>query len=234
MPRLTSAVIRHRWPTVAAWIILFLLGGLAAANLGPLLSNRFSVPGSDSERGLNILRDHLHERADGAFTMVVQSTGGPLDPATVASAAARGARLLANGKAGPVQQAAPTVDYVQLNTSLENTTSSNKTPAIRQAIGHIPGAKVYLTGFPALNHDEQPLYSQDLAFGELVALPIAMIVLGFMFATLGGILIPVAFALLTIPTTLGGVWIVAHFMSMATYVQNIVELIGLAIAIDYS
>ena len=61
MQRLTTAVIRHRWPTVLVWVVLFVLGGMAAANLGSLLSNRFSVPGSDSEKGLNILRDRLHE-----------------------------------------------------------------------------------------------------------------------------------------------------------------------------
>ena len=39
---------------------------------------------------------------------------------------------------------------------------------------------------------------------------------------------------MTIPTTLGLVWIFAHVMDMAIYVTNIVALIGLAIAIDYS
>ena len=45
---------------------------------------------------------------------------------------------------------------------------------------------------------------------------------------------PLAFAAVTIPTTLGIVWIFAHFMDMAIYVTNIVTLIGFAIAIDYS
>ena len=55
-----------------------------------------------------------------------------------------------------------------------------------------------------------------------------------MFGTLGGIAVPVAFAAMTIPTTLGFVWIFAHSMDMAIYVTNIVALIGLAIAVDYS
>ncbi|MGA8218516.1 MAG: MMPL family transporter, partial [Solirubrobacterales bacterium] len=46
--------------------------------------------------------------------------------------------------------------------------------------------------------------------------------------------VPLAFAFVSIPTTLGIVWIFAHFMDMAIYVTNIVTLIGLAIAIDYS
>ena len=45
---------------------------------------------------------------------------------------------------------------------------------------------------------------------------------------------PFAFARVTIPSTLGLVWIFAHFMDMAVYVTNIVTLIGFAIAIDYS
>ena len=39
---------------------------------------------------------------------------------------------------------------------------------------------------------------------------------------------------MTIPTTLGLVWVFAHMMDMAVYVTNIVALIGLAIAVDYS
>ena len=234
MRALTAIVIRHRRVILVSWLVLFVLGGLAASNLGSLLSNRFSVPGADSERGLNLVRDKFHERSDGAFTLVVQSTGAPLSRAAVAAAAQRGVSELPGGKAGPVLNAGRSVLYAQLNTSLENAKASDRTPAVRAAIGQIPGAGVYVTGFPALNHDEQPLYSQDLTRGESIAIPISLLVLVFMFATLGATIVPILFALITIPTTLGGVWIVAHFMSMATYVTNIVSLIGIAIAVDYS
>src|SRR5689334_1514983 len=222
MRGLTQVVARHRRLVLVTWFVLFVAGGLAAANLGSLLSNRFSVPGADSERGLNLVRHQFHERSDGAFTLVVQSTGAPVDPAAVEAAAQRGAAQLANGKAGPVLRASPRVDYVQINSSLENAKASDRTPVVRQAIGGVSGARVYLTGFPALNHDEQPLYNQDLTSGESIAIPVALLVMVFMFATLGGILVPIVFALITIPTTLGGVWIAAHLIDMATYVTNIV------------
>jgi uncharacterized membrane protein YdfJ with MMPL/SSD domain len=230
----TEIVLRHRRLVLVAWVILFVLGGLAASNLGSLLSNRFSVPGSDSERGLDVLRNSFHERSDGSFTLVAQSTAGRLDRVAVQAAAQRAARVLTNGHAGPVLTAAAGVDYVQIQTSLENAKASDQTPAVRQAVGQISGARLYVTGFPAINHDTQPLYNQDLARGESIAIPIALIVLAFMFATLGGIAVPIAFAAITIPTTLGGVWIVAHLTEMATYVTNIVSLIGIAIAVDYS
>jgi RND superfamily putative drug exporter len=236
--RWTRTVIANRKKLLAAWLVLFALGGYAASSLGGLLSNRFSVPGSDAERGLDLLKERLNERGDGAFTLVFRSTSGPVtSPAFTRLAedtSKRAASTMRGAKAGPVLRAAPNVAYVQINTPLENADAANKTPTIRRAIGRVPGAQTYLTGFPAVNHDIEPIYNDDIGRGERIAVPIAVLVMAFMFGTLAGIAVPLVFALVTIPTTLGFVWIFAHFMDMAVYVTNIVTLIGVAIAIDYS
>ncbi|HEY7633245.1 MAG TPA: MMPL family transporter [Thermoleophilaceae bacterium] len=215
-----------------------MLGGFGAANVGKLLTNRFSVPGSDAERGLDLLKQRFGERGVGDFTLVLQSTDGSIrDPAFVRNAqaaAGRGAAVIKGAKAGPVLPASASVAYVQITTPLENQDASDKTTTVRKAIGTVPGARSYLSGFPAVNHDTQPIYNDDLRKGESIAIPVALIVLIFMFGTLGGIAVPFAFAFVTIPTTLGIVWILAHVMDMAIYVTNIVTLIGFAIAIDYS
>jgi uncharacterized membrane protein YdfJ with MMPL/SSD domain len=226
----TRFVIRHRRAILAGWLVLFVLGAAGAANLGGLLSNRFSVPGSESDRGLNILKDRMGDRSDGAFTLVVQ--GG--DPRSAVAAAQRGAKVVPGAKAGPPLNAGSGVTYVQISTALENADASKKTPAMRRAIGTVPGARTYLSGYPAINHDTQSIFNEDLSRGESIAIPIALLVMVFMFGTLGGIAVPFAFAAVTIPTTLGLVWICAHLMEMAIYVTNIVALIGFAIAVDYS
>ncbi|HYP32089.1 MAG TPA: MMPL family transporter, partial [Burkholderiaceae bacterium] len=234
MVRWTRRVVAHRRAILAAWGVLFILGGWAASDLGRLLTNRFSVPGSDSEKGLTILRSHFHERGDGAFTLVVRSNGSTVSPAQAEAAAQRAATRIPQGKAGPPRLAAANVAYVQITTPLQAADAKNYTDRMRSAIGSVPGARTYLTGFPALGHDLQPVYSRDLGKGEAIAVPIALIVLLFMFGTLGAAIVPFAFALATLPTTLGLVWVVAHLGNMAEYVTNIVTLIGLAIAIDYS
>ena len=238
MRRWTRLVVKNRKKVLAGWLVLFVLGGLGAAKVGDLLTNRFSVPGSDAERGLDLLKANLGERGVGDFTLVLQSSGGSIrNPAFIRSAEAaaqRGARVIPGAKAGPVLPASATVAYVQITTPLENDDASNKTKDVRKAIGTVPGATTYLSGFPAVNHDTQPIYNDDLARGESIAIPVALLVLIFMFGTVGGIVVPFAFAAVSIPTTLGIVWILAHFMDMAIYVTNIVTLIGFAIAIDYS
>ncbi|MBV9472796.1 MAG: MMPL family transporter, partial [Solirubrobacterales bacterium] len=234
MRKSTELVLSHRRIVLALWLALFVLGGVGAANVGSLLSNQFSVPGSPSQNGLTLLHDRFHERSDGAFTLVAQSTGGSLDMAAIEAAAQRGAAAVSGGKAGPALRAGSGVAYVEIDTPLENVAASNRTTAVRRAIGQVAGIRFYLTGFPAINHDTTPLYGKDLARGEEIAVPIAVVVLAFMFATLGAIVVPLLFAAVTITTTLGLVWIVAHLTTMATYVTNIVSLIGIAIAVDYS
>ena len=127
----TRSVIRHRKAIIAGWLVIFALGGYAASGLGDLLSNRFSVPGSDAERGLTLLKDNLNERSDGAFTLVAQGQGGPPDRAAVAAAAQRAARAIDGGRVGATQQASPTVVYVQISTPLENDDAAKQTPKLR-------------------------------------------------------------------------------------------------------
>jgi RND superfamily putative drug exporter len=227
-------VVAHRRSILAGWLVLFLLGGYGAANLSKLLTNRFSVPGSQAEQGLEILRSRLHERGDGSFTLVAQATGAHLNVAAAEAAAQRAAAKVPGGKAAPARPAGSGVTYVQISTPLEGAGAKGYTQPMRDAIGTVPGMRTYLTGFPALSHDESPLYSKDLSRGESIAVPIALLVLLFMFGTLGAVIVPLLFALATVPTTLGLVWIIAHLGSTAEYVTNVVTLIGLAIAIDYS
>jgi uncharacterized membrane protein YdfJ with MMPL/SSD domain len=235
MVRWTRFVVSHRRAVLALWFVLFLLGAWGTANVGKLLTNRFSVPGSDAERGLNLLRARFHERGDGAFTLVVKASTGTQAPLAAAeSAAQRAARRIPGGKAGPPRTAAPGLAYVQITTPFQAADAKSYTPAMRKAIGVVPGVRTYLTGYPALNHDLQPLYNRDLSQGEEIAVPIAILVLLFMFGALGAIAVPFMFAFATLPTTLGLVWVAAHLGNMAQYVTNIVTLIGFAIAIDYS
>src|SRR3954451_4621095 len=221
MARWTGFVIAHRRRVLAVWLVLFALGGFAAANLGGLLTNRFSVPGADSERGLELLRDRMGDRSDGAFTLVAAGVDGAAERAAVAAAAARAARTVPGGKAGPPLPAARRAVYLQIATPLENQDASQRTPELRRAIGRVPGVTTYLSGYPAINHDTQSIFSEDLTRGESLAIPIALLVMLFMFGTLGGIVVPVLLTTLTIPTRRRFVWISALTMDLAGSVTNI-------------
>jgi putative drug exporter of the RND superfamily len=238
MDRWTRLVFRNRKKILLAWLVALVLGGTASAGLADLLSNRFSVPGSEAQKGADLVENRMGDDHSGSFTLVFETTGGSTrDPAfsrSAEAAAHRAAAVVKGAKAGQLIHASGRVAYVQITTPLEFADAQDKTKAMRKAIGDVNGAKTYLSGFPAINHDTEPIYNDDLKRGESIAGPIAILVLAFMFGTLAGVAIPIAFALFTIPVSLGIVWIFANFLNMPIYVQNMATLIGLAIAIDYS
>src|SRR5438309_9336213 len=107
MVRWTRFVVAHRRAVLALWFVLLVAGGIATANVGKLLTNRFSVPGSGSERGLEVLRSRFHERGDGAFTLVVRSGGTSSGLAGADAAAQRAGVAIPGGIAGGPQVAGP-------------------------------------------------------------------------------------------------------------------------------
>jgi RND superfamily putative drug exporter len=231
---LTRLVLRHRWLVLGGWLVVFLVCGLASSRLSDLLTNRFTLPGTDTRRAEVILQDHFGQRSTGSFTLVVEGDGNAsaLVP-EVRAAAERAAHELPTGRVVSVSAVNGDVVAAQIVSNLEPADSKGRTEDMRQAAGTIPGAQVFLTGQAAIEHDLDPVFAEDLAKGEMIAIPIALLILVFTFGTLA-FLLPFVFAIVTIPTTLGIIFVVANVMELTTYLTNLVTLIGLGIAIDYS
>ena len=234
MEGLTRFVLRHRYAVLVSWLVVFVVAGWASSQLSGLLTNRFTLPGTDTRRAEVILQDYFGQRSTGSFTIVVRSDdmARVLVP-EVRAAAERAVAKLPTSRLVSVLPVTQDVTVAQIVSDLEPADSKSRTDDMRAAMGSISGATVYLTGQAAIEHDLDPVFGEDLVRGELIALPIALLILVFTFGTLA-FLIPFAFALVTIPTTLAIIWVFANFMELSTYLQNLVSLIGLGIAIDYS
>ena len=219
---------------VAAWIAIFAVCGLASSQLSSLLTNRFTLPGTDTRRAEQVLEDHFGQRSTGSFTLVARTDGhaAALVP-EVRAAAKRAAAELPTGRVVSVTAVTDDVVAAQIVSNLEPADSKGRTDDMREAAGSLRGGELIVTGQAAVEHDLDPVFADDLAKGELIAVPIALLILVVTFGTLA-FLLPFAFAVVTIPTTLGIIWIVANFMELTTYLTNLVTLIGLGIAIDYS
>jgi len=152
----------------------------------------------------------------------------------VQQAAARASDVLPTSEVVVVQPVSDSVVTALLVSNLEPADAKGYTDDMREAVGEIPGAEALVSGQAAIEHDLDPVFADDLKVGELfIAIPIALLILVFVFGTLA-FLLPFLFAAAAIPTTLGIIWIFANFMELTTYLQNLVMLIGFGIAIDYS
>jgi uncharacterized membrane protein YdfJ with MMPL/SSD domain len=232
----TRRMIRYRLAVVAGWAVLFLVAGAAAAGLSDLLTNRFSLPGTDTARAERILEDEFGQKSTGSFSVVVRGESGSAEALVpqVRAAAERAVEVLPTGQLVGVEAVSGSVVSAQIVSNLEPADAKGHTDDMRAAAGDIPGAEVYVSGQAAIEHDLDPVFAEDLKVGELfIAIPIALLILVFVFGTLA-FLIPFVFAAASIVVTLGVIWIFANFMELTTYLQNLVMLIGLGIAIDYS
>jgi putative drug exporter of the RND superfamily len=236
MERWTRAMIRYRWVVLAVWAVVFVVSVVATARLSDLLTNRFSLPGTDTARAEHILEEEFGRKTTGSFTIVVRGEPGsaPELLGPVQQAAARASDVLPTSEVVVVQPVSDSVVTALLVSNLEPADAKGYTDDMREAVGEIPGAEALVSGQAAIEHDLDPVFADDLKVGELfIAIPIALLILVFVFGTLA-FLLPFLFAAAAIPTTLGIIWIFANFMELTTYLQNLVMLIGFGIAIDYS
>ena len=234
--RWTRAVLRHRTLVVVAWLIVLAVGVLASTRLPALSSNTFSVPGTDSERarmraGAVVRRAagrHVHRRLPGRAR--------PSDKGTQREARQRLERAagVIPGATARELRAARGIVYGDIATPLPLQEAKGRTDDLRAALRDDGGTPALVTGPPALQRDLDPIVSADLRRAELIALPIALAVLVALLGLSAAVLIPFLFAACTIAGALTLVYLLAHVVSMATYVTNLVVLIGLALAIDYS
>src|SRR5215204_6970522 len=104
MARWARTMIRFRWAVVAVWLVAFAAAGIASSGLSDLLTNRFVLPGSESDKARNVLQDHFGQKPEGSFSIVVKTSEGgapALVPRTQA-AAERAAKALPTGKVASV------------------------------------------------------------------------------------------------------------------------------------
>jgi uncharacterized membrane protein YdfJ with MMPL/SSD domain len=230
-------MLRHRWLVVAVWLVVLLAGGYSNSKLSALLSNTFTMPGTDSERARTILRDHYGDRSDGSFTVVFQvpSSADPALRSRLQGAMGRAAKQVPTGKPRPLAAGGQHLLYGDIVSTLSIADAKSYTDDILHALPRGNGVTPYVTGQAAIQHDLDPIFNEDLKKGELfIAVPIALLILLVVFGLSWAVTIPLLFAACTIMGTLGAVYVFAHFTTMATYVTNLVQLIGLGIAVDYS
>src|SRR5262245_4220111 len=106
-------------------------------------------------------------------------------------------------------------------------------PAVQAALRNGP-FQVAITGKPAFLVDLNMELEHDLLRAELISFPLALVVLILVFRTLVAALLPIVVGGLAVLAGVAAVLALSHHLDMAQYTLNVVSLIGLGVAIDYS
>ncbi len=231
LARWTRLVLRFRWLVVAVWLAA-LAGGVAAALVLPArLANSLSVPGTESQRAETVLADAFGERPEGTFTVVfpVPHSSDAHVRAALHVRLERAARVLPGGRLATFRAGGGVV-YGELATRLTLQQAKAYTERLRRAAG--PDALV--TGQAAIQHDLDPQLASDLRRAEAFAMPLALLALVGLLGLSLALAVPFLFAACTIGATLAALYGVTYLVSVPSYATNVVGLIGLGLAVDYS
>ena len=206
-------------------------------HLGARLSGSVEVPDSPSQAASHIISRDFGESAKGSYLVLfdapASSWGSPRFLAGVESSLDRAARVV-HGRASPLHSLSPELSYAGLATKLTTQAAQRRTAAVRRAIGQRRRTRTKVTGFPVISDELSTIIAGDLHHAELVALPVTALILLLFFGSVAAAAIPLLFGLATISVAMGVVWLETWLVSIPIYATNVVTLVGIALAVDYS
>lgn len=234
MANWTKTIIKHRLAVVATWLLLIVFGGLATANLNQHLTTSLTVPNSDSAKAQEILLKNFGENLEGSFTIFYKFKQAT-EP-EIAEYKLSISKAVAEIPTARVTQlrAISGVLFASVTTNYSLTEAAKYTVALRESLGKQGLSDAMVTGPPAINTDVSPVLDRDLHRGQLIAITLTLLLLLLVLGLSWAVLVPFIFAAATISLSISLIYLIAQKFLMVLYLPNIVELIGLGLAIDYS
>jgi RND superfamily putative drug exporter len=248
MERLARFVIRNRRAVlVGALVSLFLAGAFGGNVATHLKSGGFENPSAPSTKAKHILEQQFNQ-GDPNLVFLVTAKGGNVDDPAVAAAGRALTERLSN-EAG----VSLAVSYWTLNNAppLKSTKGHQALVLARVAgtddvvdtrvgeltpkyVGSDGTITVAAGGIGPLFREVSKTIERDLAKAELIAIPITLLLLVFVFRGVIAATLPIGIGVLAILGTFLTLRILAAMTSVSIFALNMVTAMGLALAIDYA
>jgi RND superfamily putative drug exporter len=247
LERLAHFTKRYRWPVIAVWLVLTVVGGVAAGKLSTRWYQSLAVPGKpayeSSQRTLKALGAGGRPPNVVVFhSASVDVTRSPAVRAAIARVVKANPRALTSSffsTHNPMYASADRhTTFLQVyppgpdRLDVKSGSAKMRTTA---AAGLPAEITVDVTGYAPL--EEATLHSsggssvlREALFGGLGAL----VILLFVFGTLPAVLLPLVVAVAAILNTFTLVWGLTYITDVSIIVQFLIALVGLGVAIDYA
>ena len=236
--RLGRWVGGHRLTVIAAWVILLTALGGSFLALGSAFEDDYSIPGTESARGEEILADRFGSDATGAQAQVLfRATDGSIDSAE--SETAVDARLSELAALPGVAEVSSLDDLKQSDdgsAALATVRFDVEDPddaamdAVRDAAlqesPHITttiGGGAFSSGAPEAGH-----------VAEIVGILVALAVLVLTFGSFIAAGLPIVTAVVGVGATISALSLLSLTTSITTTSPSFASMLGLAVGIDYA
>jgi RND superfamily putative drug exporter len=247
-------VYRHRWMFLVASLALCAASAAVLARGGPF-DNRFVLEDTEAGRAVELIQRELPPRPPSFDLLLGHPTLPALHPTVRAEVQAALAPLRADPSVATVRTAydgSPpdrariardgrftrvTVELHGSETAVPSvmfgSEAGERYPSLRDKVQS--GALTVLpAGVMALNHDLTEMARRDVRAAELVIVPLVPLLLLLVFGSVVAAALPFGVGVLAVVGGLAVTCLLARLTSVSIYAPNVVTMIGLAVAIDYS
>jgi len=239
---------RYRWPVIALWVVLTLVGGVAAGKLSSRWYQSTAIPGKSAyeagQRTLNELGAGVRppnvvvfhsSRVDvtkspavrAAVARVTRSVPGAL----TSSYFSTGNLMYVSGDRHTtfLQVYLPGADRLDVKSGAASMRAT-------AATGLPAGMTVNVTGYAPLEEATTTGSSggSSVLLEALIGGLGALVILLFVFGTLPAVLMPLVVAAAAILNTFTLVWLLTYITDVSIIVLFLITLVGLGVAIDYA
>ncbi|MGA5518583.1 MMPL family transporter [Streptomyces pseudogriseolus] len=244
MAALARWCVQRRLVTVLLWLLA--LAGIAAGAFvaGSAYSNDYKVPGTESGRAAELLKEGFPSLGGDSDSVVWHTSSGTVRDSGVEQAMTRTLDRIEelpgvasvtgpydDGGAGRVSADGRTAyATVTFEHSGKDITSGEAQAVVETAkAAETDGLDVELGG-SAVELSE----SSGGHTAEIVGVAVAAVVLFLAFGSLAASLLPIATALVSVGTAYAGIVLLGHVMTVADFAPMLGLLIGLGVGIDYA
>ncbi|HEU4948917.1 MAG TPA: MMPL family transporter [Kribbella sp.] len=232
---------QHRWWAVLVWVVALVGVTVGSQAVGSNYHNDFSLPGTESQRALDLLEQNAPAQAGATVQIVLQDRGGVSSPQTrsrvesmlaqvrelphVADVQSPYGSQPAVSRDGTIAYATVILDGQEEDVPVEDIRTLIDT-AQRAAAD---GLRVELGG-EAITGAEEGGGGAAEGMGLLAALVILILLFGSLLAAT----LPLLVAVFAVGSAIGLLVLASHFATVADFTTPLMVLVGLGVGIDYA
>jgi putative drug exporter of the RND superfamily len=242
---------RHPWRVLALWAVLLAFAVVTAPTLGDALTTEGSfLSNPDSKRGVELLEERFRGPDPITETIIVRSeTAKIADPAFQQSVERITVQLSAMPEIVASYATYYETESPQLisedghSTIIPVTLAGSLDEATEHAAAYLAGIaaaevgsgfEVRSVGEATMNEELTKIAEEDLAKGEMIGLPVAILILIVVFGALAAAGLPLIVGIASIFVAIGLAAVAGRFLDLSFFIVNMIFMIGLAVGIDYA
>lgn len=240
MKKIAHLAVARPKAVIAGWLLLLALAVPFALQLeGALKTGGFSDPRGESVKAQRTLERAFDEAPNSLLVVLHDKDGAVQDAIGEAREAVQreGVSAVTDRTTHPewLSEDGRTT-FLQVGFTSDNTTVQNLVPDLQDDVREAVGDKVEVdvTGAPALDYALNVHSKEDVTRAEMIAFPVLFIVLLLVFRSVAAMVVPLLMAGVTLMATQAIGYGMTQFTDVNSLFTNIVSMVGLAVAVDYS